>query len=329
MIVALTGGTGQLGSHAIDALLAAGHQVRVFVRPDKGRFSLPPNQQLAHTITVAPLDIQGLTQALQGCDAVVHAAAALTGDEVSQHAVTVEGSRALLTAMASAGVRRLVGIGSLSVYNHDAVPLGGAFNESTPLETQPAMRDVYARCKLAQDHLFAQFAHTPGAVAITLRPGIFYTERSLWTFALGKPLGRHVWLVIGPLTTDCEVPMVHVKDVASAIVLALAAGPELNGQNFNLVEQPAPSAPVLLAALHRSHPYIRLVRLPWWLHRLLAHMASPILGRKAPGLLRPCWLAARFTRVHYDSQLARQLLGWQPKHHALDLAQTASTPHTP
>jgi len=117
--------------------------------------------------------------------------------------------------------------------------------------------------------------------------------------------------------------------MASAIVLALAAGPELNGQNFNLVEQPAPSAPVLLAALHRSHPYIRLVRLPWWLHRLLAHMASPILGRKAPGLLRPCWLAARFTRVHYDSQLARQLLGWQPKHHALDLAQTASTPHTP
>lgn len=329
MIVALTGGTGQLGKHAIDALLAAGHSVRVLVRPEKAHFSLPPHQQRAHTVAVSPLDTHALAQALQGCDAVVHAAAALTGDEASQHTITVEGTRALLTAMAAAGVKRLVGIGSLSVYDHTAVREGGPFNENTPLETQPALRDVYARCKLAQDHLFAQFAQTPGALAITLRPGIFYTERSLWQFALGKPLGTRAWLVMGPLTPDCEVPLVHVKDVASAIVRALAASPELNGQAFNLVEPTAPPAPALLAALHQRDPHTRLLRLPWWLHRLLAHVAAPLMGHKTPGLLRPRWLAARFTRVHYDSQHAQHVLGWQPQHRALDLAQAPPTHHTP
>ncbi len=329
MIVALTGGTGQLGTHAIDALLAAGHGVRVLVRPEKAHFSLPPHQQRAHTVAVPSLDAQALARALQGCDAVVHAAAALTGDDATQHAITVEGTRTLLAAMAAAGVHRLVGIGSLSVYDHTAVPAGGTFNENTPLETQPALRDVYARCKLAQDHLFAQFAQTPGALAITLRPGIFYTERSLWQFALGKPLGGRSWLVMGPLTPDCEVPLVHVKDVASAIVRALAARPELNGQAFNLVEPSAPSAPALLAALHQRDPHIRLLRLPWWLHRFLASAAAPLLGDKTPGLLRPHWLAARFTRVHYDSQHAQHLLNWQPRHRALALAQASPPLPTP
>lgn len=329
MIVVLTGGTGQLGTHAIDALLAAGHRVRVLVRPEKAHFSLPTHQRLAQVVAVSPLDVQSLTQALQGCDAVVHAAAALTGNEASQHAATVEGTRALLTAMTAAGVRRLVGIGSLSVYDHTAVPVGGPFNENTPMETQPGLRDVYARCKLAQDHLFARFAQTPGALAVTLRPGIFYTERSLWQFALGKPLGARAWLVMGPLTPDCEVPLVHVKDVAHAIVRALAAGPELNGQAFNLVEPSAPPAPALLAALHQRDPHIRLVRLPWWLHRLLARVVAPLVGHKTPGLLRPRWLAARFTRVHYNSQRAQHVLGWQPQHRALDLALAPPTHHTP
>jgi nucleoside-diphosphate-sugar epimerase len=134
---------------------------------------------------------------------------------------------------------------------------------------------------------------------------------------------------MGPLTPDCEVPLVHVKDVASAVLQALAAGPELNGQAFNLVEPSAPPAPTLLTALHQRDPHIRLVRLPWWLHRLLAHITAPLLGPKTPGLLRQHWLAARFTRVHYDSQRALQVLGWQPQHRALALAQAPQNPHTP
>jgi len=321
MIVALTGGTGHLGSCTIDALLAAGHGVKVLMRPERAGFQLPPHQRHAEATCVSLTDPGALAQALKGCDAVVHAAAALSGDEATQHAITVEGTRTLMEAMASAGVHRLVGIGSLSVYDHLTIPPGGELSENTPLESQPHLRDVYARCKLAQDRLFAQFAQTPGAQAVILRPGIFYTERSLWQFALGKPLGPHAWLVMGPLTRDCEIPLVHVKDVASAIVNALAAGPELNGQAFNLVEPQAPSAPDLLARLHRRDPHRRLVRLPWWLHRGLAVLASALANdRHLPGLLRPRWLAARFTRVHYNSQRAQTLLGWHPQHRALDLA---------
>ena len=281
MIVALTGGTGQLGTHAIDALLAAGHTVRVLVRPEKAHFLLPLHQQRAHTATVSPLDTHALAQAIQGCDAVVHAAAALTGDEASQQAITVEGTRALLTAMTAAGVRRLVGIGSLSVYDHTAVPVGGTFNENTPLETQPALRDVYARCKLAQDHLFAQFAQTPGALTITLRPGIFYTERSLWQFALGKPLGARAWLVMGPLTPDCEVPLVHVKTWPTPSCGHWQRADSTGRLSTWWSHQP-----------HRPRPcwprFTRPTRTSvwctaWWLHRLLASVAAPLMATKHLG----------------------------------------------
>lgn len=329
MKVAVTGGTGQLGTQAIDALVAAGHSVRVLVRPERPPVTRSAHGESVEVVRVAPSDAEGLARALKGCDAVIHAAAALTGDETTQQAVTVTGTQTLLTAMAQAGVRRLVGISSLSVYDHSAVAVGQRFSEATPLESQPDRRDVYARCKLAQDHLFSAFAQTPGALVIILRPGIFYTSQSLWQFALGKPLGKRAWLVMGPLTPDCEVPLVHVKDVAGAIVSALACEPSLNGQAFNLVEPAAPSAPDLLAALQRRDPHLRLVRMPWWLHRALAHAASALLGRRTPGLLRPLWMAARFTRVHYDSQRAIEVLGWRPRHSAMQIALEPPPTRTP
>ena len=57
------------------------------------------------------------------------------------------------------------------------------------------------------------------------------------------------------------------------------------------------------------------------LARWLAH--TVLRGRlPLPGLLNPDWLAARFTRVHYDATKAQRQLEWQPVHNALaDLAQ--------
>jgi nucleoside-diphosphate-sugar epimerase len=90
-------------------------------------------------------DQAALTQVLQGCDVVIHAAAALEGDQATQHAVTVDGTRQLLAAMQRAGVARLVGISSLSVYDYLALADGATLDEHSALEAAPWQRDVYAR----------------------------------------------------------------------------------------------------------------------------------------------------------------------------------------
>lgn len=269
-----------------------------------------------------------MADALRGCQVVVHAAAALTGDVATQHAVTVEGTRTLLAAMQLAGVRRVVGIGSLSVYDYSGLAHGATLNEDTPLERQPAERDAYAQSKLAQDRLFMNAAQTTGLEAIVLRPGIFYDANSRWPFSLGKGLGARAWLVMGPLTPDTEVPLVHVADVARAVALAVTCDASLNGQAFNLVETPPPTSKNLLDMLCKQSPRPWLLRMPWTVHWTLACLACAFSRKvfkqhiRLPGLLNPASLAARFTRVHYDANRAQCKLGWLPVHHALtDLAQ--------
>lgn len=326
MKVALSGGTGYLGRHVVQALTAAGHSVQLLVRTGS-RYSLQPESSHVQVERVDMTDANDLARAVRGCDVVVHAAAALTGDHATQHAATVEGTRTMLAAMAMAGVKRVVGVSSLSVYDYANLPHGSALSETSPLEAAPAGRDVYARCKLAQDALFQAFGAQPGCEAIVLRPGIFYDADTLWQFSLGKPIGTQAWVVLGPLTPDCEAPLVHVADVAQAIARAVECDASLNGSVFNLIEQPAPTSHALLQALVRHTQHPSLIRLPWWLHTTLARVAAALnrlSGHRLPlpGLLNPVWLAARFTRVHYDASRALTQLGWQPAHHALtDLAK--------
>jgi UDP-glucose 4-epimerase len=68
MLIAVTGGSGFVGSHVVDALAAAGHEVRVVDHH-------PPLQLEADWREVDLLDEDSLTTALQGCDIVFHLAA--------------------------------------------------------------------------------------------------------------------------------------------------------------------------------------------------------------------------------------------------------------
>lgn len=335
MIVALTGSTGFLGAHLVPLLIDQGHQVVALVRP--GRVEQGADWLIGPGIRVVPValdDRNALVVALSGCHTVVHALAALRGDEAAQRKTTVESTEVLLNAMAAAGIRRLVGISSLSVYGWGHLAEGDVLNESSPLETQLNERDTYARCKFEQDALFTAFGALPGRAAVVLRPGIFYGPRighadpahGLWNFALGRALGTGSWLVMGPLEHCCEVPIVHVADVAAGVVAALSMldQPNMGGAHvFNLIEDPAPSRSELVAALSEAGPVRNLRTLPWKAHLWMARGVSAIFRSLTggvsglPGLLSPSALWARYAPVHYDVALARSVLGWRPRYQAI------------
>ena len=310
MRIAVTGANGFLGCVIIDALQRAGHDAVALVRSPAAAGQLRAGRGLA--VRLAPLDDpDALLDALDGVDAVIHAAAAKTGDYATQYAATVTGTERLLAAMHAAGVRRLVGISSFAVYDYDALAAGALLDEQAPLEAEPTRRDAYARAKLAQEAVFRGF---DGDLVI-LRPGIIFGAGALWQFCLGRALGAGRWLRMGPASE--ELPWTYVDNCADAAVAA-ATRPAAAGACVNIVDDERPGRDAFISKLNElPETRRRVLRFPWWLQWALARLAAGVNrlagGRlPVPGLLRPVDLQVRFKPLRYSNAAARQALDWRP-----------------
>jgi nucleoside-diphosphate-sugar epimerase len=111
MRVGVLGGTGKIGRHVVDQLLAAGHQVVTLVRtPAK----LPIQHPNLTTLTGQLADADAVRKAVAGTDAVISALGpalkpGATGTELA------DGTRTVVAAMREAGVRRFIGLATPSL----------------------------------------------------------------------------------------------------------------------------------------------------------------------------------------------------------------------
>ena len=109
MKLAVTGGTGFVGSRLIDAALAAGHEVRALTRRDQ-----PPRESVGW-IAGSLEDRDALRRLVTGTDAVIHVAGVISApDAAGFEAGNVEGTLAMLAAATAGGVRRFVHVSSLA-----------------------------------------------------------------------------------------------------------------------------------------------------------------------------------------------------------------------
>ncbi|XQQ06799.1 MAG: NAD-dependent epimerase/dehydratase family protein [Leptolyngbya sp. IPPAS B-1204] len=325
MNILVTGASGFLGCYTVAELLRRGHQVRALVRPtaDVSAFAWHNSPQ----VEIIRLD---LTQsgdwesALKGVDAVVHLAAAKSGDWQTQFSGTVTATEHLLQAMTKAGVQRLIGISTFSVYDYLHLPAGSTLDEQSPLESNPSERDAYAQTKLMQERLMREFGQQQGQVTI-LRPGMVYGRDALWNACLGAKNGN-LWLRIG---TDAILPLTYVENCAAAIANA-AEQEQSVGATINIVDDQLPTQSVYAnKLLARMSAPPRTVVINWTVMRLLARFVWQInktlfAGRlKLPGLLIPARLHARFKPLQYSNLYAKQMLNWTPSY-SLDAALARS-----
>jgi NADH dehydrogenase len=133
VLILVTGGTGFVGRHVVQALRAAGKDVRVLVRDlSKGARVEAQGATLAEGDMTDPASVRA---AADGCEAVVHLVAIRQGREERFRHVMVEGTRDLLAAATAAGVRRFVHMSALgtSEETKDLVPYYRAKWESERL----------------------------------------------------------------------------------------------------------------------------------------------------------------------------------------------------
>jgi nucleoside-diphosphate-sugar epimerase len=163
-------------------------------------------------------DPTALTKAFSGCDVVIHAVYGNAGESVLRWTVTVDGTAAVLAAASKAGVRRLVHVSSLSVYDATAVTV---IDEDSPLlETDP--RDLsYGQQKLAAERVVLNSTDDRMEV-VCVQPTVVYGPWGpLWTVRPLRRLAEDNTALPSGATGCCDV--VHVHDVADAIAFLTSA----------------------------------------------------------------------------------------------------------
>ena len=136
MNVLVTGATGFLGSHVVDACLRRGDRTRVLVRAasDCSYLDTLPSVEKVHGDLT---EVASVRRAVEGVDTVFHSAARVTDRGTRRQFVeaNVDGTVALLDAARAAGVRRFVFVSSPSVVatGEDQIRI----DEGTPYPATP------------------------------------------------------------------------------------------------------------------------------------------------------------------------------------------------
>lgn len=210
MKVLVTGATGFLGGHLSEALLARGHEVRALVRASSKRDQL---ERLRIPCVEAVLEEgKGLDAALEGMDAVIHAAGivkALSAEVF--HWVNVDGTAHLLEASVKAGIKRFVLVSSLAAHGFRTDGKVRGLDEASAPVT------LYGKSKRAGEEVTLRYADKlPVSI---LRPPAIYGPGDQEMFAFFQSIQRRVAPYL--VNKDHALSLVYVKDCASAAVAIL------------------------------------------------------------------------------------------------------------
>jgi nucleoside-diphosphate-sugar epimerase len=295
-IVAVTGGSGQLGSLVLRRLIADADVARV-ISIDR-RPPVVGSPKL--TAIIGDVCDPEFARHLEGVDAVIHCAFIVNGGERSAvfRAVNVDGSKNVFHAAVTAGAKTIVFMSSITAYGVVAghpVPIV----ESTPRVRQADF--AYAACKFDVEAFLDEVEpRHPGVAVSRIRANVLLGRRM--QHLLGDVL-RIGWI---PDLDGVPLPIVWDEDVADLLVLAMRR--HARGAFNATAEQLLPS-PELAARTGATS-----VRL--WRVLLLAHTALYELTTRLNLNLfsDPSWATKTRAPLIGSSARAKRELGWSPRY---------------
>jgi UDP-glucose 4-epimerase len=282
MRVAVTGGCGFIGSHVVDHLVDAGHEVLVI---DKHEQWQNPG---ARYLIADLFDASALDAALDGRDAVFHLAGAADVNDVATDPsqairLNVEGVGRVLDAARRRSCARVVLASTVWVYG--ASIGGGERTEDSPIDLRKAGH-LYVSTKLAAEMLMHSYLEMFGQEFTILRYGIPYGPRMRGALVIAKfvSAAREGKPITIAGTGDQQRNFVYVEDLARAHVLALS-----------------PAAANQTLALEGDTPVTVLE-----IAEAVQHLIRPVPVVHVAGR------AADYPGVTISNRLAKELLNWSP-----------------
>lgn len=165
MRVLVTGGTGYIGSTAVEILLSQGYEISILDDCSMGHADTVPAG--VRFVQGSLLNANEVADALQECEAVMHfAGKSLVGESVEKpdlyQSVNVDGTRILLDEMRKQSITKIVFSSSAATYGEPKIVPILETSETNP--TNP-----YGATKLAIDHMITEEAKNHGISAASLR----------------------------------------------------------------------------------------------------------------------------------------------------------------
>ncbi|HOW43637.1 MAG TPA: NAD-dependent epimerase/dehydratase family protein [Candidatus Aminicenantes bacterium] len=270
MNILVTGGTGFVGRHLVQALQAEGHRVLLLVRDDQRlaacRFDPPPAVVRGDLFASAPFP--------PGIETVFHLAAVtkeLGAGEFER--INVAGTRALLERLRPLpGLHRVLLLSSLAAAgpSRAGVPL----QESDP--AAPVSR--YGRSKLAQERELAERSPAPWTI---VRAPIVFGPGDMDMLDMFRIVGRGITPRLGRM--ERWYSLIYVKDLVRGMIAA-ACHPSGNETFYVANPQPVEWQELMAQAarlLGKRALKITVPAVAGWLMAELAELRIRAFGRRA------------------------------------------------
>lgn len=317
MTTLVTGGTGFLGRHLVEKLIAHGEQVRVFARS----FDLELADRGVELIEGSLTDPQDVRRATEGVTRVYHLAGHVERNPKRAHLMYdlhVEGTRHLLDALRDQKVDKIV---YASTSGTVGVSKEADFiaDESSPTTEQVVKHWPYYLSKIYAERVVQRFVDKHELPIVTMRPTLLLGPGDRKQSSTGDVL-RFLQKKI-PATVEGGISFVDVRDVADAFILAM--------------DQGKPGESYLLGAcnLTTEQFFQRLadlsgVRAPWLpLPERAMTLGTKLFGRAMKAIGKEPALDAVSVEMaqHYwyiDSTKALRELGWTPRNANTTLQDT-------
>ncbi len=219
MNLLVTGGTGFLGSTLVPLLVEAGHRVRLLQRS-----GAPGAEALGvEVVRGSVLAAAAVRAALDGVDAVHHLAGRVDfdgKDPAALYALHVQGTRTVLEAAVSTGVKRVVlasTSGTIAVFREERTG-----TEADPYPLREVAGWPYYLSKIYQEKAALRIARDSGLPLVVLNPSLILGPgdvRLSSTDVVWKFLKRRV-----PAMPGGGLSFVDVRDAAQAFAAALERG---------------------------------------------------------------------------------------------------------
>ena len=219
----VTGGAGFLGINLTRYLLDRGHEV---VSLDLEPFTYPERDQ----ITEVTGDIRNkadVDKALEGCDMVIHCAAALPLYKPADiFSTDIDGTRTVLQAALDAGIKRAVHVSSTAVYG---IPDHHPLIEDDPKDGV----GPYGISKVKAEEVCDEF-RAQGMCVPIIRPKSFIGPERLGVFALFYDWAKdgRSFPMIG--SGNNRYQLCDVEDVCQGIYLSATAANDVADDVFNI-----------------------------------------------------------------------------------------------
>lgn len=302
----ITGASGFIGSHLVDALLKEGHEVTALVR------STSPMRWLEDKpIRLATGDIRdpgSLREAVRDQDFVFHVAGKISArnfDEFNE--ANHVGTRNLLEAIVTyrPQVTKVIYVSSMSA--------GGPTTPDHPLTEEDPSHPIslYGQSKYLGEQAVFEYQDRLSVVAV--RPPVVYGPRDKGVLPFFRMAKRHIQLNVG--LRDRYITLVHISDLVRALVLVATREDARGGYYYVNDGNPRTSwlelQNVVKKALATWTVTVRLPLAPLFLMASISHALQYATGKTFPLNLPKYRELSQTAWLCHGGKIQRQL-GFKP-----------------